>query len=1154
MDLLTAGFFLFPKDAGLTVIYGPNEAGKSTSLAAITDFLYGIPDRTRRGQHFGYDQIRLTGTVLLGGAERFTLRRRKGRAGRTLTDENGHTTEEVTLSRHLGAVDRDRFESLFGLDHNTLRTGGIRLLEADGDIGRLIVEAGGGLRALVDAINRMNKEADSLFATTRAAHRAFYKALDSYKAADDRAKEGLLTREAYDNGRKRLSNSQEKVSAAKEAKKKAGEQLSKLERLARVIPTIRQLDQVEAQLTVFQDLPGVRDGFADVAKNALASSLSDKKAFGEAEQKCSQLAVKIEALSPNDAVLAAEPSIRDIKEMAVHVRKARGDRPNRQTELEDLNKELDILRRAVSLNADCDLEKNAPALDAIELVQKLANQGLELRTRILGLEEQIDKEKQILSALAERQAKQQAAGRSEPLGITAVEIAPLPSLWGALETKRKQANIFRQQIADALTKSTFSSVDALTAWSCPDTATIQTEIERRTLLEAEFIKTIEKIANETTKLGTASETVEQLTQHKEVPTDDIISEARTDRDEVWHAIAERYLSPSGHAVETRPIDDRKSDIDEHRQRVKLADSLVDRKSLEAKRIAALELAHRQKYESAVALAALREQQDTLNKQLEGIRQSWQLTWPEATQRQPDLGHLKSMVEARATVLTMHASLQSFLNDIELQVADFEPRRSLLKKVEFKFKNTSDHSVALSERVSAALQAIKFHEDAYADYRQDAKAYTETDLRYQECVSLLNKTRTLELEWRAAWTPAALALSLDPGVEPERANEIATCWAKALGDIQAMKLTRARLNGMEKDQQDLQGRIASVAQTLDFELPSDCLAAASMLAERLEQAQKLDQTRRTLSGEFEEAKSEANSKKKVFESSLKELDDVCAVAGCARHDLDALVGRILERDLAVGQIKGLAETILRAGDGLPLSDLRAQWAQRDLDLIKAELAESKDEGSRLELELETAIGELQDSTREMLRFSAAGSINEAVAAREGAIAEMQDIIERYIEITMAKDLLSQAMEEMRTERQDPLIARAGALFSLSTKGAFLGIEADVDENGLPVVVGRRASGGATSVKDMSDGVRDQLFLAFRIASIENYCVSAEPLPFVADDLLIHFDDTRSAAALTLLAELGKTTQVLLFTHHRHVQEAAQSLAQMGLAAILELETA
>ena len=34
---------------GLTVIYGPNEAGKSTLLDGLTDFLWGISSRNIRG-------------------------------------------------------------------------------------------------------------------------------------------------------------------------------------------------------------------------------------------------------------------------------------------------------------------------------------------------------------------------------------------------------------------------------------------------------------------------------------------------------------------------------------------------------------------------------------------------------------------------------------------------------------------------------------------------------------------------------------------------------------------------------------------------------------------------------------------------------------------------------------------------------------------------------------------------------------------------------------------------------------------------------------------------------------------------------------------------------------------------------------------------
>lgn len=55
-----------------------------------------------------------------------------------------------------------------------------------------------------------------------------------------------------------------------------------------------------------------------------------------------------------------------------------------------------------------------------------------------------------------------------------------------------------------------------------------------------------------------------------------------------------------------------------------------------------------------------------------------------------------------------------------------------------------------------------------------------------------------------------------------------------------------------------------------------------------------------------------------------------------------------------------------------------------------------------------------------------------------------------------------------------------------------------------------------VNEMSDGSADQLYLALRLASIEQYIEGHEPLPFIVDDILIRFDDKRSAATLKVLA--------------------------------------
>jgi uncharacterized protein YhaN len=72
-----------------------------------------------------------------------------------------------------------------------------------------------------------------------------------------------------------------------------------------------------------------------------------------------------------------------------------------------------------------------------------------------------------------------------------------------------------------------------------------------------------------------------------------------------------------------------------------------------------------------------------------------------------------------------------------------------------------------------------------------------------------------------------------------------------------------------------------------------------------------------------------------------------------------------------------------------------------------------------------------------------------------------------------------------------------------------------------------------------GTADQLYLALRVASVEDYLDRANALPFVADDLFINFDDARAAAGFDVLGQLGTKTQILFFTHHQHLVEIAKA---------------
>jgi uncharacterized protein YhaN len=1137
----------FPAMPGLTLIYGPNEAGKSTSLEAISDFLFGVPDRTQRG-HFGYDSIRLSAALVLADGGRLTLKRRKGK-GRTLADASGQAVDDAVLTRFLGSTGRDRFGSLFGLDHFSLRSGGEHLLAADGDIGRLILEAGGGLRALVETIDDLAIQAAGLFDTRRKSDRRFYIALDAFEAADRAVRDGLMTREAFEQARQQRQTAQETVDALRLRERELTEETLRLGRLARVVPSIREHDRVAGEMIQFADLPPLPDGFADACEAALKSLETAEAALLEAEGRRRALQARIDAAIPPGPILTLEAAIRDAGEKAVHVAKARENRPNRIVELAQLSDKLKIVRSVVGLADDAALEAAAPPAGAITTVQSLAAQGLARRGRIAGLDEERVRESRAEQAIATRQEERRAAGAHEPFGVTANDLAGLAALAGAAETKARQVMEAGTAIDAALARLGFAGIDDLTSWPCPDGAVIQSEIDRRNAIMIEQTRVLDRVAAETERHDGAAADIARFLTGAEAPSDDAIARARAERDGVWDEIKARYLSPDGAAVAARSVPDRMADVELKQQRARRSDDLADRKSVEAKRVAALDQAQRQKSAAAVALTALARQQAGLAEQLAAASAAWAKAWPDAAARAPDPGALKTLAAERVALLAQHAAWRLRSEEAETQTASVAPRLAALALAEARLGLPAEGS--LSARVAAATRGIRRHDDSYADYRQDEAALRDVRLKLRGIDDSRDATTRSEGEWLSAWRPAIQALRLDPSIALERANEIATQWATAAGLLDGVRATRRRLQRMDEDESALLAAIGGIAGALDFPLPEDAVAAAKMLAARLEAARKLKIEQDGLNQQSSERAAERDEKSRLAGNAAAAVEALCREAGCGPEMLAAIARQCRERVAAHNRLASLAETIVRSGDGLPVDALRAEWAGRDLDDIKATLGQLESEQVGLIDRIEAGLAALQDRTRELALLSAAEGVNRAVAERERATAEIHGVLERYIEIALAEELLRAAMDRVREQQKDPLIMRAGGLFADATAGAFAGIDTDIDGKGNPVVVGRRTGGDRVPVAVMSDGVRDQLFLSFRIASIEQYCRAAEPLPFIADDLLVHFDDARGVAALNLLAELGRTTQVLVFTHHRHLRDAALALVEEGRAAIIEL---
>ena len=186
----------FRPDARLHVVYGPNEAGKSTALAAVGALLFGVPERTAYASRFP-GQLRVGAEIAAADGRRLKFWRRKGRRT-TLLDGSGDPLPDDALAPFLSGLSQDVFERSFGLD--AAQVARRRRRDVAGGRRRGGQSVGGGLRpprALPNCADRLKTEADGVFAPRASKDRRFYQALERFNAARAAIREKELRSDAW---------------------------------------------------------------------------------------------------------------------------------------------------------------------------------------------------------------------------------------------------------------------------------------------------------------------------------------------------------------------------------------------------------------------------------------------------------------------------------------------------------------------------------------------------------------------------------------------------------------------------------------------------------------------------------------------------------------------------------------------------------------------------------------------------------------------------------------------------------------------------------------------------------------------------------------------------------------------------------------------
>jgi chromosome segregation protein len=252
----------------------------------------------------------------------------------------------------------------------------------------------------------------------------------------------------------------------------------------------------------------------------------------------------------------------------------------------------------------------------------------------------------------------------------------------------------------------------------------------------------------------------------------------------------------------------------------------------------------------------------------------------------------------------------------------------------------------------------------------------------------------------------------------------------------------------------------------------------------------------------------------------------------------LLARQAERSRLAETLRQHRLRLADLSDGVDEARLIDELSAFDPDAASASLAELERRDADLAQQEKERYAERDRLQRKRGEFESGIGAEAALQQRRNAEAELVEAARRWAVLKAASTLLGGTLERHRASRRNPLMKRAGQVFATLTGGAFADLDQGFNEDDEAKLEACRANGERAPVAHLSEATCDQLYLALRLAYIEDYAARAEAPPFIGDDLFASFDDSRTGAGLEALAAIGDRIQPILFTHHLHVIEEAR----------------
>lgn len=1211
-----AGTTLDLSARGVHVVYGPNEAGKSTALRAITGLFYGIPHVSPDAHTHRPDELRIGGRLQNRAGAEISVVRRKGRI-RTLLDGSGAPLPEGALLPFLGGIGEEVFRAAFGLNHETLRLGAQALVEGKGHLGESLFGAGLGGTGVTSVLESLRKEAEEQY-SPQARTRKLNLALRAVTEAKRRVSAEAMPASAWLSQEQAIRDAHEARAQLEEEALRLQTEERKLRRARTLVGLFAQLRAARAaraSLGKVTLLPDDAAGERAVSESELEAATAQIR---RTEETLARLSEQRALLVIPEALTAQADAVEDIATRLGSHRKAAVDLPRVRAELRSQEEEAVEIARALGFVVPpregaeqagvvlSELSSLRVSVARDERIRALAREAPALVERVRHAEEEllrIDGELSFLHARAALLPRprdlgplRRAEARAKGLGDVASSLDRAARAIAQIEERA-----FAARAALSLEDVELTQIARLPL-PVPETIDLFAAEDRGLRAEGAALS-----ARRDEARAALSRTEVALVEIGtfDLPTFADLASARERR--------AASLAEVSDAHERGEPENAPAALAELARAIEAADRVADRLRAEADRVAARARLEAEKEVHATVLAALKREEQDLAARTFAFQRRWGAVWRSAgiEPLSPDemRGWLRRF-EALVALVDQAAEARSEHDALAARAeSSAEELRALLREGAVNLNSAPPEELmtpppAAAETAAPAskdgagggqsawwmdepappdsapplatitgaplvmdpspaskgarlrliaalpqlLEAAERELLALGEAERVQLAIGTAEAARSEAARRATVHRGALADHQAAWREATTGLSVREDASPAEVLRVLDTLTRLFTKLDEARRTSRRVEGMERDARELTRRVDTLVREHAPDLVGRSVeSAAATLIQRFHQA-RADLEKHQLLGEQISAAQQDLVAARTREATARaRLASLLAAAGVGSFaELSRAEALSLEAKRLDRQVEMLVEQLRAVGDNATEAELSREVEAfgGDAEALSARIDELNGELQRSAAERSQADRSIGALTEGLAKLREGTSAADAALELSAAVAEARSAVLAYARARAAALVLEREIDAYKKRHQGPVLRRAEELFRALTLGSFSGLTTGYDDSDEMTLRCVRDGGREVDIDGLSDGTRDQLYLALRLASLERFAGYAEPLPLVLDDAFVHFDDDRARAALLALADLSQTVQVLLFTHHDRLVDLAEAALADG----------